>query len=393
MTASLLRLTLFCAALLPTAALAQATDPPTAPERPNFFGLYPPPAPGKVTLSSPPPSTFTRRPDLFAPLLVYPRRDTFLVGGAIDVRYRASQRDSTGSYVASSRLTFDYIRANAKDGDERGGVRLQGLLETPDLTRTRLNRLRLSEAYVFYKFLFPGVSASLRGGQFVLPFGLAAVYDTPLQPIQPLYALSLGLRVDTGVMLEGTYGPYRYAAAVTTGAGPNRPDPDGRRLTTFRLERNFLTQSGRIQIGGSLLSGRAPVTEANSQLPASGTSSELRFVDKTRFAADASYALEKLIARGEIVFGADDQNSVYGYFGEATYPVASRLTAVGAIRRWNFPEKAHTATTLSAGVHYELGLGLTLRTLLEYERDTPGGAAARTAFTDTRIVLQTRFDF
>jgi hypothetical protein len=378
-------------------ALAQA--PPQGsvqqPERPNFFAIYPPAPRGTFQPRRPPASTASRDPDLIGPRPFYRDPETWLFGGALDWRYRNDSSDTRGSYIASGRYTLDYIRANPKDGAERGGVRLQLVSESEGPRGTALNRLRASEAYVFYRFLLPGVDATVRGGQFVLPFGLAAVYDTPLQPIQPLYEKSLGLRVDTGAMLEGSYGPYRYYVAVTTGSGPNRSDFDHDKVVVARLESIFRTQAetGRLQVGGSLLTGRGPVTAFNTQLPASGTSAARQFIDKTRMSADVIYQLEKLQARGEIVFGADDQNPVWGYFAEGNYAITGRVTGVSMLRSWKFADKPQSATVLGIGGNYQFSKEITVRALFEYERDTPSAAAGGRPTTSQRFSLQTRLNF
>ncbi|GAB4466291.1 MAG: hypothetical protein OHK0029_37520 [Armatimonadaceae bacterium] len=367
------------------------------------------PAPDDLPIPTPgvspkiPPSTASRRPDLFAPLPFYERRNNYFFAGAADLRYRtltSSGEDETiGSYVSAARFTGEYIRANPSTGDERGGVRLQFLLES-DNRGTRLNRLRMSEAYVFYRFLFPGVSATIRAGQFVLPFGLIAVYDTPLQPIQPLYERALGLRVDTGLMLEGDYGPYHYAASITRGVGPNKQDEDSMGVLAFRLSRVLPAQLGnfrfgQLQLSGSLLSGRLPVTGFSTELPPSGftgASVAAEYVKKTRFAADAIYEYGPFLGRGEIVFGSDDQEPVWGYFAEGNYQVVSRLTAVAFARRWNFPVRPERAQAYGVGLNYTFGKELVLRSLFEYEEQIPAdGSLDRTVIR--RFTLQTRLNF
>ena len=345
-----------------------------------------------------PPSTALRRPDLFAPIPLYRNRNNLFFAGAADVRYKTQTTNNdanttVGSYIAASRFTADYVRANPVTGEERGGARVQILLEN-NRRGTQLNKVRASELYAYYRFQFPGVSANVRVGQFVLPFGLLAVYDTPLQPIQPLYEKSLGLRVDTGVMLEGDYGLYHYAGSITNGSGPNRlvNDTNRNKVIAFRLERTVESRIGRFQVGGSILSGRLPVTNFATELPPSGVSGARDYIDKTRFAGDGEYFLGKLVARGEVVFGGDGQNPVYGYFAEGDYRIHRRVGAVAEIKRWNFPVRPQTATTLGAGLNFDIGGGLTLRTLYEFERDVPQAAGAR-ADVQRRITVQTRLSF
>ncbi|MES2464082.1 MAG: hypothetical protein V4671_26210 [Armatimonadota bacterium] len=321
---------------------------------------------------------------------MYRRRNNYFFQGATDLRYRSAFGSETnGSYIAATRFTVDYIRADAGTGEEQGGARVQLLYET-DNRGTATDRLRSSEVYAYYRFRFPGVTANVRVGQFVLPFGLIAVYDTPLQPIQPLYEKSLGLRVDTGTMLEGEYGPYHYAGAITTGSGPNRRDYNDGRLYTFRLERSVETKIGRIQIGGSLLTGSGPVTNFNTELPASGTSGARDFVRMTRFAGDGQYFLGPWTARGEFVFGANEENSVWGYFAEGDYRVLPQVELVAYIKRWDFPVKPQQSSSIGFGTNITVTKGLILRALYEYERNVPIG---NDPFTNRRFTIQTRLNF
>jgi hypothetical protein len=404
-----------CAAIvLPCAVLASGAAAQTAPPAARLTGAAPAPDVGgslgaqplaaferlirpRAHRILPPPSTATRRPDLFAPPTIYSHKDNFLFDGAADVRYRTrttnteSVDHTIGSYIASTRLTAEFVRASVATGEERGGARVQLLLEN-DNQGTSLNKFRASELYAFYRFPFPGVSATLRGGQFVIPFGLAAVYDTPLQPIQSLYEKSVGLRVDTGLMLEGEYGLYHYAASLTTGSGPDRTYKDNGHVVSFRLARAVETRLGRFQVGGSLLTGTLPVTTFQTELPPSGFVGARDYVHKSRFAGDGEYYLGKLTARGELIFGADDQNAVYGFFGEAEYRFRTRTEAVFYNKIWNFPVRPQELSATGAGLNYDLGGGLTLRGLFEYERDVPPTAGISPTIVH-RITLQTRLNF
>ena len=118
-----------------------------------------------------------------------------------------------------------------------------------------------------------------------------------------------------------------------------------------------------------------------------------QFVDKTRMSADAIYRLEKLEARGEIVFGADGQNPVWGYFGEGNLAVTGRITAVGLLRSWKFGDKPQSATALGLGANYQVHMDVTIRALYEYERDVPSRAAGGKATVEKRFTLQTRLSF
>ena len=376
-------------------------------ERLHWFQLYPPSDPGTVRPSMPPPSTSTRYPDLFAPRPRYEEPFVRLQSGAFDLRYRSSRNQTSGTYLAAGRMTVDWIHSDKVTGEETSGFRAQLLLEPVDLQSTGISRLRSSELYVFRKVVLPieGLTGTVRVGQFVLPFGLIAVYDTPLQPIQPLYEEALGLRVDTGILFEGHFGneagKYRYAASLTTGRGPNKLSSDIGGVTCFRIERNFNGDvrgaTSRVQIGASILTGRLPLTQFNTELPASGTVTEKTMVNKTRFAIDGQIGSGNTIGRGEVIFGGDStasgsQEDVGGYFLEGNQRLGNRLAAVTEIKWWRLPVKPQGISVLGAGLNYSLGRGVILQTLYEYERQIPL-PAGRAPIVNRRFIIQTRLTF
>jgi hypothetical protein len=355
-----------------------------------------------MRLQTPPASTGLRRPDLFAPVTKLDKPHAFLYSGAADIRYRRATRETTGAYVAAGRFTGEWVSANRATQEEERGVRVQLLVEPDSLQRTAVRRLRFSELYAFQRLStnIPGLTATVRGGQFVVPFGLLAVYDTPLQPIQPLYEKSLGLRVDTGVMVEGDFGSdlgkYHYAASITNGTGPNRADEDNNKVFCFRVERNFIGnlrgKEARIQLGGSLLSGRLPKTQFDTVLPASGLVALGERVDKTRFGIDGQVVSGNTITRGEIVFGGDGQEPVWGYFLEDNYRLTPRFATVAEAKWWRLPVKPQGISVMGVGVNYDLGNGAILRALYEYQRDVPL-PVGRPPIVTHRFVLQTRLSF
>lgn len=340
-----------------------------------------------------PPSTASRHPDYTLPEPIYRKQDNFLYQGAADLRWRSAFGDETnGTYLAAARETVDYVRADRSTHQEKGGARVQLVYETKHSGSVSDRALRFGELYGFYRFRFPGVTANVKVGQFVIPFGLASVYDTSLLPIHSLYDKSLGLRLDIGTMLEGQYGPYHYAASVTDGSGPNRRDYNNGRLWAFRLERIVDTEFGKFQIGGSLLTGRGPVTDFNTELPPSGTSGARQFKDITRFAGDGQYFLGRLTGRGEIVFGADDTKPVWGWFGEGDYRFLPRWEGVLYTRTWNFAVHPQEYSSTGIGLNYRLTDKVVLRGLYEYEADTPLADHARPVVV-RRFTVQTRLNF
>ncbi len=365
-----------CARQTPTPPAPKSPPPPAAHPEPTPK-VAPQPVDGGDGSTSPVPRTSTLYPG--STVRQFRGKDNFGYRFEGDLRYRSvtGQGENSGTYLSAGRLTGDWVRANPLNRDERGGVRLQALLET-DQRGTAIKKIRLSEAYGYYTFLSGGVSARARVGQFVIPFGLLAVYDTPLQPIQTLYEKALGLRVDTGMMLEGRYGDYRYAGSVTTGTGPNRLQLESNSIIAFRLARSVnLPKIGPAEIGGSLLSGKLPRTNFDTVLPPSGTVEAHATVKSTRFAADAQLFRDPWTLRGELVFGGNENNPVFGYYAEGNYRVSRDFAAVAYNRRWDFTNTPSSATALGIGGQYTPPIRLderffwTFRVLFEYERNVP----------------------
>jgi hypothetical protein len=320
-------------------------------------------------------------------------RDVIRYSGAADVRYRDTNRETRGSYIAATRFQVDWARTDPRNGDRpKAGGRAQLYLEADNRRGTAVNRLRASEVYGYYDFTLSGVSARLRAGQFAVPFGLTPVYD-PLQPLQPLYDKALGLRVDTGISLEGEYGPYRYVGAITTGVGPNRLNPGRSRTLSFRLSRNVETKLGVFEVGGSLLSGRGPVTASTprSRVGRAGHAPPRRPVAHRRgrpvllrpgHGARRGHLRRRqrrprvgLLRRGELRAARPAR----GHAGR--FPQAVEL-----------PGQAHVVVHTGAGLNYDLGGGLVLRALYEFQRDVPLPAGTSPEIT-RRVTLQTRLNF
>jgi hypothetical protein len=139
-----------------------------------------------------------------------------------------------------------------------------------------------------------------------------------------------------------------------------------------------------------MLAGQGPVTSFETELPASGTSGARNFVRMTRFAGDGQYFLGPWTARGEIVFGANEESPVWGYFVEGDYRVLPSVELVTYIKRWDFPVKPQQISSLGFGANFTVARGLILRALYEFERDVPIG---NDPFVTRRFTIQTRLNF
>lgn len=358
--------------------------------------LVPPAAPAATTPTGEPPL-----PPVFQPSPI-PLGHGVLVGGALDVRTRSATSGRTGGiWVNAAELDFQH--AITKKNDPKGKVVLQLIAEDPP-DRRRSQDIQVGEAYLLYRLPIhtdTGTTAFAKVGQFQIPFGLLAVYDPHLAVIQPLYSQSLGLRTDWGLALSGTfYGYLQYDFALTTGTGPNRADVDLNRLVTFRLGRTFATRNGVVTVGGSLLSGRLPVTDLDAlhpvavELPPSGRvrldhrdQTGSTFTPKTRIAGDVTYTYKRATVRGEAMIGADRDNRVQGFYAEGSYGFTPRVAALAAHSLWIYPVGNSSSTRTSGGLTYSLGRRLSLSTVYEYLRDAPRDADSRVRHRLTLQVL------
>ena len=349
--------------LLPLAAQGQSPQ------------LTTPPAP------SLPPPTDQPPPEVPLPNPI-PLGSSFLVSGALDARTRTADTGRQGGIWVNT-AELDIQHPISRKGVATGNVFLQVISEDPpDVPNGK--DVQIGEAYFLYRLPTDSDSmttAYVKAGQFQIPFGLLAVYDPHLLILQPLNAQSLGLRTDFGVALSGRlYGYLNYDFAVTTGTGPNHVDADPNRVVTFRLGRTFTTRNGVVNVGGSLLQGRLPVTDLDAdnpfavELPPSGrvrASRGDRFVSKSRIAGDGSYGYKRTTARGEFVVGADNDQRVLGYYAEGDYRFTGRLSAAVSRSLFVYPLGNSSASRESLGLTYASSRSLTFRGLYQYLRDVP----------------------
>ena len=361
-----------CTALLLLALLtvsaAKAQTPATLPP---FAAPLPPPT------DQPPPEVPLPNPIPLGP--------GFLVSGALDARTRTADTGRTGG-VWINDAELDIQHNITHHGTALGNVYVQVLSENPpDIPRGQ--DIQIGAAYVTYRLPVGAdfnSTAYVKAGQFQIPFGLLAVYDPHLQILQPLSDQSLGLRTDFGLAVSGRfYGYLNYDFSVTTGTGPNHIDVNPNRVVCFRLGRTFTTRNGVVNVGGSLLQGRLPVTDISAddpyavELPPSGrvradrTANDNRFVSKSRIGGDVSYGFNRVTARAEAVVGADSDQRVLGYYVEGNYRTTPRLSAAVASSLYVYPTGNSSASRQSLGLTYASSRNLTFRALYQYLRDVP----------------------
>ena len=371
-----------CAALLLTPLAAWSQSPATPPASVSS------PTPAAPHLRSPdadespslPPPTDQPPPEVPLPDPI-PLGHGALVNGALDVRTRTSDTGRRGGIWVNT-AELDLQHRISRKGEARGNVFVQLLEEDPpDIHHG--GDLQIGEAYVIYRLPVAAdfnSTAYIKAGQFQIPFGLLAVYDPHLLILQPLYAQSLGLRTDFGLALSGRlYGYLNYDFALTTGTGPNHLDANPNRVVTFRLGRTFTTRNGVVNVGGSLLQGRLPITDLTAEnpfaveLPPSGRVRADRggFVSKSRIAGDGSYGFRRTTARGELVVGADGDQRVLGDYIEGDYRFTGRTSAALSQSLFVYPVGNSNASRESVGLTYASSANLTFRGLYQYLRDVP----------------------
>ncbi|MGI4790705.1 MAG: hypothetical protein ACRYFS_17890 [Janthinobacterium lividum] len=363
--------------LLPLAVRSQ-----TSLSSPATPSAQPLPLPINVPL---PPPTDQPPPEVPLPNPI-PLGKELLVSGALDIRTRTADAGRTGGVWVNT-VELDLQHPISSKGQTRGNLYVQLIAENPP-DQAHSDDVQIGEAYFIYRLPVENdfdSTAYLKVGQFQLPFGLLAVYDPHLLILQPLYSQSLGLRTDFGISVSGrVYGFLNYDLALTTGTGPNHLYANPNRVVTFRLGRTFTTRNGVVNVGGSLLQGRLPITDITAddpfavELPPSGRVHADRggYVSKSRLGGDASYGYRRVVARGEVVAGADNDQRVLGYYAEGNYSFTERMSVVAARSLFVYPEGNSTASQEAVGLTYAPSANLTFRTLYQYLRDVPRDSSA-----------------
>lgn len=379
--------------LLPGIAAAQTPAAQTTPAASTHLRTSDDVPPLETQL---PPPTDQPPPEVPLPSPI-PLGRGFLVSGALDIRTRTATTGRSGGFWVNA-TELDIQHPITSKGTARGNLFLQLLAEDPpDLARGR--DVQVGEAYFVYRLPVEtdfGSTAYLKVGQFQIPFGLLAVYDPHLLILQPLYAQSLGLRTDFGAALSGRlYGVLNYDLSFTTGTGPGHIDISPTRVYSFRLGRTFTTRNGVVNVGGSLLQGRLPITDISAdnpfavELPPSGRVRPDRggFVSKSRIGGDGSYGFKRTTARGEAVIGADGPQRILGYYAEGDYRFTGRTSAAISRSLFVYPAGNSSATRESLGLTYASSANLTFRGLYQYLRDVPRDAAGQVRHRLTFQVL------
>ncbi len=252
-----------------------------------------------------------------------------------------------------SRLYLFGGELNYKYDMPAGSIFLQMLNQT---TGGERSDFRLGEAWFTLNFLDNTLVA--KAGRFPLPFALNAFYDPHFEVIQPLYSQSLGLRLDEGASISGSYGPYLFTFSASRGTESSKGEK-----TTYilRVEReispNPLVEG---DFGFSLLSGSLPLVNEE------GITSER--IDKTRIGLDFRIYKGKTRFLGEAHIGGDKDINVGGFFLLAEVPLKESLKLLLSWRSFNFDlDKGKETRMASGGINWDIDQHN--RLTLVYQRD------------------------
>ena len=221
-----------------------------------------------------------------------------------------------------------------------GTIFLQALNQSPKGER---DDFRIGEAWFTINFSDNKFIAKV--GRFPLPFALNAVYDPHFQVIQPLYQQSLGLRLDEGACLLGSYGPYDFILSASHGTGSSKGEK-----TTYilRVEREIPTNPFlKGSFGFSLLSGNLPLVNEE------GITSQT--IDKTRIGLDFKAVVGSFQIFGEAHIGGDKDINVGGFFFLAQAPIKKSIDLFFSWRCFNFDlDKDKEVSLGGAGLSWEI---------------------------------------
>lgn len=200
----------------------------------------------------------------------------------------------------------------------------------------------------------------VRGGRFLVPFGLLAQIDSERLLLNTQEPLSLGLKLDEGLQVQGFTQGFDYAAALTNGLRAHGPIFSGR----LGQERESFT------FGLSWLVGRLPETAGKESVELPNHVLEgIPFVRKRRLGLDGTWNLGPTLLRAELVAGRDGDRFVRGAYAEGERALSSEWSFTVQAGHWRGAEERWR---LGAGLARSLSHGMTLRAAALRERMPEG---------------------
>ncbi len=208
-----------------------------------------------------------------------------------------------------------------------------------------LRRVKPYQVYLQYKG--PLGKWNIRGGHYLLPFGLLATYDTERLLLQGLEKTSLRIRKDTGVEVLGRFGMWDYAVSITDGLG-DRKFIDSMANPVFTGRLAYVEDDW--QLGISTLVGRVlmnPEFETDDGA-----------VRERRLAVDFTRTQGPLVIRAEAVGGTNNGHLVYGAVALADYALTPEVELNSRIASWHGDSDSQS---VGLGITFQIRQGLYIR--------------------------------
>jgi hypothetical protein len=288
----------------------------------------------------------------------------------LDLRAKAGQPIAETLRVQQGELGLRFSVDNGEK--EWASFALQGVVETPMTGRAR--QMHFSN---FYTVANLGVGKpKVKLGQFVVPFGTLAEFDTHALLLQTPYAHTVGLRLDRGVALEGFVDDWDYWLSVTSGNGRNRHN--GSYATNLRVARDQDLGDDFVRVGFSYLEGKHMPTFPTSPMAVPmGMDGMVTFSDKRRLAVDVDWLRGIDNIRAELVLGQDDGKWVDGQWLYYNHPFSYETDLTLQADRWR--QEDGTSYGLGAEIHHRLDDWSGLRFSYEHRGARPTIAPLRSA--------------
>ena len=245
----------------------------------------------------------------------------------LDLRAKAGQPTAQTVRVQQAEVG---VRFSVGDGEkEWANFALQSVLETPMTGRAR--QMHFSNFYVVSNL--GGGKPKVKVGQFVVPFGTLAEYDTHALLLQTPYARTLGLRLDRGAAVEGFVGDWDYWLSATSGDGRTRHN--GGYALSLRMARDWEPGDDFVRVGFSYLEGKQmPTFPANPMPVPMGMDEMVTFKDKRRMAVDVDWLRGIDNIRAELVVGQDNSKWVEGQWLYYNHPFSYETDLTLQADRW-----------------------------------------------------------
>jgi len=217
--------------------------------------------------------------------------------------------------------------------------------------------LEIHNALLEYKIAY---GYNIRAGHFDIPFCLEPNVDTHGTVLQTFAQKNIGFKQDWGIAFRGALEYFDYALALTLGQGMGITIKSGSYLVSGRVgspsERNF-------QVGLSFIYGKVFESMDMSTFPAPDYG---MIISKKRVGVDAQYLVGPFLLKGEIAYGKNDQNKMFGALLESDYtlPFFQSLELELQSLYWqdDLSNRDSRDLTVSAGISYKVNSSITLRT-------------------------------